>query len=338
MARLIITNGDTAADIIGAAGLAGRILPWRDVLHEGPLAPLPRLEEMSESRARYLSQRFGIPFAEARADFLARDAVVRAHALFDEVEIWLEHDLYDQLQLLQILDFFAGEGRTEGLRLIQAGDFLATQRPDNVLRFAEKAVPVTNDMLAAAAAIWRALRDNAPTSVAAGLDGVPNIFRFLKPALYRFLDELPSAANGLTRTETAILAAVAGGGLTPRDVFRQLLAGEEAAFMGDWSAFRILDDLAAAAEPPVTGLARGYPCQGTQEDVDAYIATPLAVTEFGRSLLAGDSDMVAANGIDRWWAGTHLSGFDCWRWDAGTLRLKAPVGHADRPRSWHQEL
>ena len=34
---------------------------------------------------------------------------MRAHADFDRIELWFEHDLYDQLQLLQILAFFADE-------------------------------------------------------------------------------------------------------------------------------------------------------------------------------------------------------------------------------------
>ena len=39
---LHVTNGDSTAQIIDARGLAGTVLPWRDVLHEGPIpAELP---------------------------------------------------------------------------------------------------------------------------------------------------------------------------------------------------------------------------------------------------------------------------------------------------------
>ncbi len=44
-----------------------------------------------------------------RAAFRARDAIFRRHGEFKTVVLWFEHDLYDQLQLLQILDFLAGE-------------------------------------------------------------------------------------------------------------------------------------------------------------------------------------------------------------------------------------
>jgi hypothetical protein len=324
MSQLIITNGDSAADILGAAGLGGRIIPWRDVLHEGPLTPAESLEAFSRQRAAYLSRRFSLPLAEAMADFLARDAVVRAHALFDEVQIWLEHDLYDQLQLLQILDFFHSEGRADGLTLVQADDFLGSQTPENVLRFAADGLSLTDPRLADAAAVWRALCQPTPEPVVGRMASVPGEFPFLGPAIGRFLEELPSAENGLTRTENVIVSALAAGGLTPRDLFQRLLASEEAAFMGDWSAFRTLDDLAFAADPLVTGIAHPFPCQGTKGEISDYIGAPLALTDFGRSVLSGNADMIAVNGVDRWWAGTRLAGHDCWRWDSASRRPVPP--------------
>jgi hypothetical protein len=165
------------------------------------------------------------------------------------------------------------------------------------------------------------------------LGSVPAAFRFLAPALDRFVEELPAVANGLSRSEQVIVGAVAGGGLSPRDVFRRMLASEEAAFMGDWSAFRIVDDLAGANEPPITGPEDTYPCQGGKAEVEAYLAAPLALTDFGRSLLAGDADMIEVNGVDRWWGGTHLEGRKCWRWDGASRRIVAPAAWAARQRT-----
>src|SRR4029077_15612906 len=118
MAELIITNGDAAGDLLAAAGKSGRILPWRDVLHEGPI--LADLAACTRARIPYLSGRFALDEADIAAEFAARDAIIAAHAGFDRVELWFEHDLFDQLQLLQILAFFAESGRREGLILVQA--------------------------------------------------------------------------------------------------------------------------------------------------------------------------------------------------------------------------
>lgn len=331
MSELIITNGDVAADLLAAAGLSGRMLAWRDVLHEGPLADTVSLDALSDIRATYLGRRFDLPYAEVRADFLARDAVIGAHGLFDHIAIWLEHDLYDQLQLLQIVHFLHREGRTEGVTLVQADDFLGNQTPETVLRFADRAVPLTRVMADTAAAFWQSLLQPSPDGLVRQLRATTAGFPHLRQALGRMLEELPSSRSGLTHTERTLLLAIAEGGANARTAFVRLLAAEEAAFMGDLSTFRVLDDLAFAPRPLVSGLDTVYPCRGDAGAAEDYLARPLSLTRFGQAVLAGQADMVAENGIDRWWAGTRLTGHDVWRWDSPGRRLVPPAGPARRP-------
>ena len=52
---LHITNGDYAAEKISTI-VSGNVLPWRDVLHEGPV-PALRLEELSTLRAKFNAER-----------------------------------------------------------------------------------------------------------------------------------------------------------------------------------------------------------------------------------------------------------------------------------------
>ena len=51
---LHITNGDSAADLLTDAGIEGVILPWRDILHEGPVPATKNLSALSEVRARFI--------------------------------------------------------------------------------------------------------------------------------------------------------------------------------------------------------------------------------------------------------------------------------------------
>ena len=81
---LHITNGDGAAELIRQAGVDGTIVPWRDALHEGPV-PAENPAALREIRVRFL---VGEGWSE----------------LGDVLPWWFEHDLYDQLQLVQILD------------------------------------------------------------------------------------------------------------------------------------------------------------------------------------------------------------------------------------------
>ncbi len=81
MATLIITNGDSAAELLQAAGRDDIILPWRDVLHEGPIVAGP-LEKSSTLRAPFLARRFGLDADEVGAAFAERDATLRRHTEF----------------------------------------------------------------------------------------------------------------------------------------------------------------------------------------------------------------------------------------------------------------
>ena len=318
MAGLIITNGDVAADLLADAGRTETILPWRDILHEGPIVGGP-LEAASAVRAPWLAGRFGLDPAEVAAAFAERDGLMRRHADFDTVELWFEHDLYDQLQLVQVLSFFADEGRHDGLLLVQANDFLGAERPDTVLRFAERARPVAEEDLDAADFVWADLAMPTPEAIARRIEEPAEAMPFLVPALHRFLEELPAPATGLGRTEAEALGLIAAGVAAPLDLFRTVIGREEAAFMGDLSFFRLIEDLAIGAAPLVAGL----PDRQAENHLAAAV---LSLTDMGKACLAGEADHVALNGLDRWWAGTLLLGTDVWRYDRGAMRLVPPAG------------
>lgn len=101
---LHICNGDSASHTLNASSIPGDVLPWRDVLHDGPVPSNFSLEELSEIRARYLASSTAFAFESIRRDFDVRDAHLQNAATYDEVMLWFEHDLYDQLQLIQLLD------------------------------------------------------------------------------------------------------------------------------------------------------------------------------------------------------------------------------------------
>ena len=83
MAELIITNGDSAAELLRLAGRQATFLPWRDVLHEGPITHT-ELAAVTAERVAYLAGRFGVDPAEVAAEFAERDACLRAHRDFDD--------------------------------------------------------------------------------------------------------------------------------------------------------------------------------------------------------------------------------------------------------------
>ena len=54
---LHVTNGDSVSGTLRAAGVAGRLLAWRDVLHDGPVPGGLSPAELRRVRAGHLAAR-----------------------------------------------------------------------------------------------------------------------------------------------------------------------------------------------------------------------------------------------------------------------------------------
>src|SRR5687767_14936530 len=126
MSVLHVVNGDSTRVLLERARLEGDIVVYADILHEGPAT------DDVETRARFLS---GAAFGEyheiLRQLTSWRDGVA-SHRAYDDVVLWFEHDLFDQLLLLRHLAFFAREGRTEGLWLICTDRYLGMLSPQEL--------------------------------------------------------------------------------------------------------------------------------------------------------------------------------------------------------------
>jgi len=321
---LHVTNGSVVVTRLHDLGLPGRALPWDDVLHEGPVRAGLDHAALRGERAAYLST-VGFDAADIiERDLVARDAALAAAHTEDEVVLWFEHDLYDQLHLLQVLD------RLDHPRItaVLADDYLGGQRP-NTLRawFADRTV-ITQSQRDLAARAWAAFRDPDPMAVvgfvadqAAG-DSVAG-FRHLVPALRRHLEQFPWIGSGLSRTQSQSLSAVAAGAIRVRDTF--IAANhdvEPAVFMGDSTWWCHIRPLVVAPRPLIEIHGQKPP---TWQDPawwhDDVAAPTLALTADGEAVLAGEADHVTLNGVDRWLGGVRVTTQSLWRWDPASRSI-----------------
>ena len=310
---LHVTNGDAAAGVIEATGIGGEILPWRDVLHEGPVPAGLSLAELGNVRADFLASLAGDAI-ELRREFAARDRTLEDFGDHDEVVLWFEHDLYDQLQLAQVLDFFASAALgTTRLAMVCGDEYLGPSTPERLAaRFAERE-PVTDAQLALGRAAWAAFRSPDPREIERLVAGDTSALPYLGPALVRHLEQFPSTVNGLSRSEQQALEEIDAGAHTLGDAFVAHQRREEPFWTGDATFFTWLDGLARDAHPL---LVLG--------DGSSEMARPVSLTEAGHRVLAGRDDRVRLNGIDRWLGGVHLAGHEAaWRWDPDERRLVA---------------
>ena len=335
VSTLHVTNGSSAGDTL-ATFVDGRVAITCDVLHEGP-APRVDGEVWYETRATFLADGNESNVDEIGASLARGDREITDAAAHDDIVLWFEHDLFDQLLLIRTLDLIGGSKRTRptepdrvgrvlpdpaAVSLICIDRFPGVERfiglgqltGDQLASLYPSRRRVTTDQYALASRAWDAFRSPDPTQVpviARDAAALP----FLGDALLRFLADYPSTTNGLSRTEELALLALGGAPMTAGTLFAATQRHEPRPFMGDLPFYDVLRTLAAARVPLVAldASARG----GNLRDV------PVSITDTGRDVVSGRRDHVVLNGIDRWKGGVHLMGDSGspWRWDAARETL-----------------
>jgi redox-sensitive transcriptional activator SoxR len=328
---LHITNGESAGNTLRQTALGGAVLPWQDALHEGPVPALPR-QKLLRTRARFLAE-CGWGREQALLSSLERRDRQLLEALRDNLEVvlWFEHDLYDQLQLLDALALAHAEDAAP--ELIVIGSFpgkpsfaglgeLTASELETLWPSRSRAAPA---VLQLAASVWAALQEPEPTALAEWATSETVELPFVAPALRRLLEELPAPTDGLSGTERRALQAVDAGARTPPAAFVAAQRLEAAPFMGDTWFYRALSALGQGTARLVESEDGGpLPAPPPLSDSQPFARLQLRLTATGEQALRGDADRVELLGIDRWIGGTHITPDNAWHWDADELQLVRP--------------
>jgi hypothetical protein len=279
-------------------------------------------------RARFLAQAgLSEPGEDVEVSFRRRDATLKGATSHDEIVLWFEHDLYDQLQLLQLLSWFAEAATWSGsLSLISIDVFpghptfhgLGELSPPELASLFPSRHTVSQAELALGRDAWAAFRSPNPEAIERIISANGSALPFLSAALRRHLEEFPSTRDGLSRTQRELLEVLTDGVSTPHAIFRAWQAREGAAFMGDTLLWWHLKRLDEGSQPLVaTADGQAFRMPHDMPGPDAFAAQRFALTPMGRAVLAGSVGALAAGGSDRWLGGVHLhAGGPLWRWDA----------------------
>ena len=338
--RLNITNGDSAASTLSEAGVEGKIISWRDVLHEGPVDSSLSLEELSKGRARFISEQGWDDFAHVSGDFAERDRVIRHLDYFDEVVLWFEDDLYDQLQLIQLLDFFGrGAARGKTLSVIVVDGYIPPLSVAEIKQLDKVRQRVTAEQLELAKRAWKAFGSEDPTSISSLLEESTTPLKYLAPALRRHLEEFPSTDNGLSRSEREALSAIQAGHTTPVAAFLEVARKQESIFLGDIIFYSYLERLSGRTDPLITWKDGTPVIAPTSERSREFVEGQLTLTPLGREVLAGRQNWQRINKRTRWLGGVEIRpGEAGWRWDPSNRELARgetggkPAAREARPR------
>lgn len=311
---LHIHNGDASADVAKQSSIPGEHFAWREALIDGPAPVTANEEEWRRVRARHLSDAYGVEPAECERESIAQEQKLASFADYEEVVLWFEHDLFCQVHLMYLLNWFANRdlGKTK-LSLICIGSFPGRENFRGLGELSAQELgslfparqPVTREQLDLARRAWDAYRSIDPRDLETLLQKDTSALPFLGPALQGHLRRFPSTANGLGRIENRVLQLVESGLNNFRDLFRRFGEVEPVYGLGDtqfWVTLRRLAD----ANQPLLRISGNVPSPDTT----------IELTDLGRAVLRGDGDFVLLNGIEHWLGGVYLSDErNLWRWD-----------------------
>lgn len=310
--------GDDIRGGLAEAGIRGEFGTFAYPFVHGP-AP------SGDDRAAFIETATGFlvetGFAESeehtRRRLLEEFMLLDASRGMDRVCMWFEHDAYDVLCLLFLLDWYAKNSTPQELSFVccdghpSVTDFrgLGQLSPAALRDVGTAFAPVTPEILKLGSACWAAFTASDPRAlwdiVERGTPPVPQI----ATALRRHIRELPDRITGLSHTEYLTLSVLRDHGDIPAgEVFRRYTNDyEPLSFMGDLG-FRqcVLLPLARGAAPAIA-LQAG-------DGENWWRSTTVRLTETGAALLDDDMDWLAHAGTDRWVGGVHVvSGAPGWR-------------------------
>lgn len=306
---LHIANGESVTGTFRQVRFPGTYLSWNDVLHDGPVPQTTTLNDLSDIRAQTLAGFGWGSYDKIRAEFAVRDRTLQDFRKHQDVVLWFEHDLYDQLQLLQLLDWFEHQD-LEGINLdlVQIDSYpgvrpfygLGQLSGPQLARLFPMRKRVTGAQRSIATETWQAFRAPEPTGLLAISQQILSEMPFLGAALQRFLEEYPWTTDGLSRTERQVLQAAAAGKRKKQEIYMESRKQESVPW-GDASVYLRMAWLTAGPNPALV-----------ESPKNEY-----AITDAGRQLVAGKADWVQLQGsVDRWLGGVHLNGAQPqWRWD-----------------------
>jgi len=337
---LHIHNGDSSADTARQSSLAGEHFALRESLITGPTPSGLSDNEWRRIRSKHLSEAYGADVKECERGLLSQEETLASFAQHEEVVLWFEHDLFCQVHLIYLLNWFSRHalGKTK-LSLICIGAFpgketfrgLGELNAEQLASLFPARQQVANKQLALATSAWEAYCSANPNDIEKVLQADTSPLPFLKAALQAHLQRFPSTKNGLGLVENRALELIDEGLNRFTDLFPCFGDAEPVYGLGDAQFWLALQRL-STAEKPLLAITNGKNDGEKNSEDSQQVLTPelseivrkgrLELTVRGRSVLNGETDFVALNGIDLWLGGVHLHDQNnLWRWNEPSRKI-----------------
>lgn len=327
---LHIHNGDSSAGTARKAAIPGEHLAWREALVCGPVPRGLSPDEFRRVRAEHLASAYGVGVGRCERELRAQEDALSAFAAHEEVVLWFEHDLFCQVQLIYLLDWFARHepGQTK-LSLVCISEFpgieyfhgLGQLNEAQLASLFPQRQQVSLAQLELGSKAWAAYSSPNPAELLELMSSDLSAMPFLERAFMKHLRRFPSTENGLGRVGNVGLGLIANGYERFRSLFPAFVSREAEYGFGDAQLYLELKQLTQAPAPLLT-VSSSFKSSRT-DPVEMLLST-FALTDVGKAVLEGEDDFVRRNGIDSWLGGVHLRGYESdYRWEEQGQELLA---------------
>jgi hypothetical protein len=325
---LHLHNGDSTAGTARKADLPGEHLAWREALLCGPAPSGVSDDDFWQMRARHLSDAYGLRVDDGAKDLREQHEALAQFVDHEEVVLWFEHDLFCQVHLIYLLNWFARrEPGNTTLSLICIDNFpgiddfrgLGQLNEQQLASLFPQRREIGSAQLSLGSKAWRAYSSSDPSHIESLLAEDTAPLPFLKSALFKHLERFPSVRNGLGRDANLCLELVSDGQAEFKALFPVFGKREPLYGFGDAQVFLELKRLTKGSQPLLN-----MNNDGNNNPTASYelLSMSFQITDHGQAVLNGAEDFVRLNGIDLWLGGVHLQGTEAaWRWDEKHQRL-----------------
>jgi len=334
---------------IEASDIEGEVLVWQDALYEGPLLHNESLMELSMIRADYFSRLGWGEYIEIASLYNQRNRIISGFLQYSEIVLWFDSGLNNQLQLVQLVNWFSTQNTAHAIISIVTRDRL----PDVVgfvdfamlnVRQLEKLLrsraELTNSQTMLCQRAWRALTAETPTGLLKFFPRDMSSMPYLKNAILRFVQQFPGKTNGLCKTEQLIIYALKtlNDADTSQDqmekIYLSVQGKEPIPFMSRAIFYAYLQKMIMSPQPIIAKCVLektealevaevGDDVIDNEAGAEVVIEEEfqLSLTKVAGQITNSWVDWVQVNGIDRWLGGVHLCDGNIWRYNAEARQL-----------------
>lgn len=326
--------GDDIKFGLAEAGFVGDFGTFAYPFVHGPAVSADDAATFVETGSGFLvTSGFETDLAATRERLSQEIDLLRAAAGYERVCLWFEHDAYDVLCLVFLLDWFARHPAPPELVFLCCDDHPSVEdfrgigqlSPAALRDVWQKFSPVSPKVSSFGTRCWNAFRATDPATLAAIAAARTEEIPPAAAALDRQLRELPDMACGLSLAEQLALGILRDEGvITAGALFRTYtLEREPLVFMGDLGFRKCVIEQMASGDAPAIGLITG------DDGENWWRSTRVELAPVGEALLAGEANWLELGSVDRWVGGVRIkSGAPGWRWsaEAGTPVFSTSVG------------